>query len=192
MAAQKEVLEEINGQQRYVILAVHADDEPILGRDRLQHIVFLASREVDAVGKLFKFTSGDSGPYSEAVDKEFDRAVRAGIIADRDGGIEIAAGGRKTARALRRQEDEFDMLGIIVPKRTLTDITPDQSLSYIYSAYPEMAKGPKYEELKPHIEDHVFSLLAMGKINSQDARKFLGKDIAYVVAKMKELGIGNE
>ena len=75
-------------------------------------------------------------------------------------------------------------------KRTLNSITDDELFSFFCLKFPEYAaKFSRYGELKPHFEDHIFSMLAKYEMGPGKAAYLLNKDRTYVLKKMKKMGI---
>ena len=190
MAVQGVVLESCTELQKFIILSVHAEDDPIPDRARLQHIMFLHARVTDAVREQARFAFRDFGVYSRTVDEELDRLIGMGIISEGKYGIEATEEGRKVGRALRKKENVTDMATLCGRKHALNSITDDELFSSFCLQFPEYAaKFSRYEELKPHFEDHIFSILAKYEMGPGKAASLLNKDRIYVLKKMKKMGI---
>ena len=190
MAVQGTILDSCTELQKYIILSVHAEDDPIPDRTRLQHIMFLQASVTDEVREQARFTFQSFGVYSKAVDEELDRLIGMGIISEGDDGIEATEDGRKVGRALRKKEDESDMNWLFMRKRSFNGPTDDELSSFFCLEFPKYAaKFSRYKELKPHFEDHIFSMLAKGRISSGKVAQLLNMDLVDVRDKMREMGI---
>jgi len=76
-------------------------------------------------------------------------------------------------------------------KKFLNDLTRDELLAYVCSAYPDMTEeSVEYENLKPNMENHILSLIKKQKISSQRAAELLNKPQDYVIRRMKDERIG--
>ena len=70
-AAGAVALEEGNSVQKFAVLIVDADGHaPVRGSDRLQKMMFMASKAIDELGVQCRFEPGKHGPHSEAVGEE--------------------------------------------------------------------------------------------------------------------------
>ena len=75
-------------------------------------------------------------------------------------------------------------------KDLFNDITCDELLAFMYTAFSDMSKrSAEYEAIKPRIEELVFSLLKKGKISRGKAANLTGSPMRYVLVRMSEMGI---
>ena len=190
MAIQGTILDSCTELQKFIILSVHAEDDPIPDRTRLQHIMFMESEISDSIREQARYTFQGFGVYSQAVDKELDRLIGMGIISEGGDGIEATEAGRRVGRALRKNEDKHDMFSLCLRKNDLNAITDDELSSFFCLEFPEYAaKFSRCEELKPHFKDHLFSMLAKNKISSGKVAQLLNMDLVDVRKKTREMGL---
>ena len=104
MEIQGTVLESCTELQKFIIFSVHAEDDPIPDRTRLQHLMFLHARINDAVREQAQFAFQGFGVYSCSVDEELDRLIRMGIVLEGGDGIEATEEGRKDPPEKRKKE----------------------------------------------------------------------------------------
>ena len=181
---------EVNELQKYIILLAHANDEPINGRIKLQSVMFLLSDIIDKVKEQGRYGAYKRGPYSEEVDKAFRYLEEIGTLSNSDDKLAVTEEGRDVAKEIMKSEDKDTLRMLEDYKKFLHDLTDEEVLTYIYSAYPATSKeSAEYEKLKPHMEDRIFSLLEKEKISSQRAAELLHKTQTHVIKKMNKMGM---
>lgn len=190
MGVKEKVLENDDDLHKYIILLAHANDEPINGRTKLQKMMFLLSDRIDEIKDQSSYDADNYGPYSEVIDEESKYLEQIGVLSTSPGKIEITEIGREIAEDLSKKEDK-DILRVLEEyKKFLNDLSTKELLAYVYSAYPDMTEeSVEYENLKPHMEDHLLSLIRKQKISSQRAAELLNKSQNYILKKMKERGM---
>ena len=190
-AAKAVALEDVNAVQKFAVLLVDADGHaPIRGSDRLQKMMFMASRAIDELGEQGRFEPGEHGPHSEAVGEELARLASMGLLSDNSGEIAITPGGMRLAKVLSEEVGEGVMTMLCNQKEFLNDMTEREALGYICTAYPEVAaRSTEYEKLRPDMEVILLSLIRKEKITSGHAAELLGKPIDYVLKLVREAGL---
>lgn len=184
------ILNECEGVQRCIILAAYLNGEPLMGDTKLQKIMFLLSDVVEEVRDDCSYDADMYGPYSEIVDYELDDLTEMGVLRHGHNKIETTSMGRDIAKELlkRERQEIVDLLSKY--KAFLNDLTVNESLAYVYSAYPSMASASiKIDELKPNMENYIMSLVKKQKISAQRAAELLHISHRHALKKISERGI---
>ena len=158
------ILSECEGVQKHIILAAYLNDEPLMGNTKLQKIMFLLSDVVEEVKDDCGYDADMYGPYSEIVNYELNDLTEMGILRCVRDKIETTSMGQDIAEELLKRErrEIIDLLSKY--KAFLNDLTVNETLAYIYSAYPSMASASiKIDELKPNMENYIMSLVKKTK-----------------------------
>ena len=104
-------LEEGNAIQKFMVLIADAyGGAPIQGSERLQKLLYMASREDDELGWQCRFETGSRGPHSGAVGRELVRLVGMGTLSDDGGAIVATPAGRSLAKNLSEYVDGDDLI----------------------------------------------------------------------------------
>lgn len=165
MSDERVVQEGGNAVQKFAVLLVDADGHaPVRGSDRLQKMMFMASKAIDELGVPCRFEPGEHEPHSEAVGKELARLASMGHLSDDVGDIAIAPEGTRLAKVLSEGVGEGVMTMLCNQKEFLHDMTEREALGYICTAYPDVAaRSAEYEKLRPNIEVILLSLSSARK-----------------------------
>ena len=166
-----------------VLLAAANGGEPIRGSAKLQKIVFMLTERKGWEDGPCGYDAGEYGPHSDIVDEEVRRLEDAGILCAGGGeDISVTRLGREVAGRIAAGEDRrtLDMIGRY--KEIFNDLTADELLAYVYSAYPDTAAGsPAYGRIASNMERHVMSMLKKEKITSERASELLGRPLGDVL-----------
>lgn len=184
------ILNECEGVQKHIILAAYLNGEPLMGNTKLQKIMFLLSDVVEEVKDDCSYDADMYGPYSEIVAYELDDLTEMGVLRYVHDKIETTSMGKDIAKELLKSErrEIVDLLSKY--KAFLNDLTVNEALAYVYSAYPSMASASiKIDELKPNMENYIMSLVKKQKISSQRAAELLHISHRHALKKMSERGI---
>ena len=129
------------------------------------------------------------GPYSDTVEEELRNLEQIGAISIDSNKISLTKNGKDIAKALEQKESKQVIEYIFDYKKFLNDLSEDELLCFVYSAYPEMTEeSVKYEKLKPKMEDILLNLVSKEKISLNRAVELLNRDSEYVFNKLKERG----
>ena len=187
MGTKEKILKDNDQLHKFIILLANANGEPIRGRLKLQKMMFLLSDKIDEIREQSSYDADNYGPYSKIVDEESQYLEQVGVLSSSHGEIAITKKGKEIAKEMINNEDEEILSALDEYKRFLNDLTSNELLAYVYSAYPCMAEeSDKYKDLKPHLEDYILSLVKKQKISSQRAAELLGRPQDYIIKKMKE------
>ena len=190
MGIKEKVLENDDELQKCIILLANANDEPIKGRLKLQKMMFLLSDKIDEIKEQSSYDADNYGPYSEVIDEESKYLEQIGVLSSSPGEIAITKEGKDIAKEIMKNEDKNILTALNEYKKFLNDLTSKEVLAYVYSAYPEMTEeSVEYKNLKPDMENYIFSLVKKQKISAQRAAELLSKPQDHIIKKMKEKGI---
>ena len=190
MGIKEKVLENDDELQKCIILLANANDEPIKGRLKLQKMMFLLSDKIDEIKEQSSYDADNYGPYSEVIDEELKYLEQIGVLSSSPGEIAITKEGKDIAKEIMKNEDKNILTALNEYKKFLNDLTSKEVLAYVYSAYPEMTEeSVEYKNLKPDMENYIFSLVKKQKISAQRAAELLSKPQDHIIKKMKEKGI---
>ncbi len=186
----EKILRDVNVLHKFIILLVNANDEPINGRFKLQKIMYVLSDSVDEIKEQCSYEATNYGPYSKILDEEVRYLKQIGVLTEDVGKITLTGMGKKIAHELYKNEDEETRYRLNKHKDFLNDMTKNELLTYIYSAHPDMIKESiEYDNLKPHMEKHVMSLLKKHKISSERAAELLKQTHTSIIKKMKDMNM---
>ncbi len=185
------VLDGLDELQSLMILLAHADnDSPIKGKLKLQKILYLLADKIDQVRELSSYEPDMLGPYSETIDEEAEYLKNIGVFTATEGSIALTSDGKEIAKELEKKEKLPVRQYLDNFKKFLNDMTSDELLCYVYSAYPEMIEeSVKYKQLLPKMEDTILNLVKKHKISLERAAELLRKNPDYIIRKLKEKGI---
>ena len=191
MDAARAVLASAGAVQRHLVLLADAGGgAPIRGEDRLQNMMFMASKADGKLGEECGFGQGIRGPYSEVVSGEMGHLADVGVLCASGSRIGITRAGRRIAREMSKSSGEDTPLMLYNLKLLFNDLPAKEALAYICAAHPEMAAGSaEYEKIKPELEKILLSLIRKEKITSGRASELLGMPRHYVIGLMKDAGI---
>lgn len=184
------VLGDLDELQSLMILLAHADsDSPIKGKLKLQKIMFLLADKIDQIRELSSYEPDMLGPYSETIDEEAEYLKSIGVFTATDGSISLTRDGKDIAKELEKKEKTHVMKYLDDFKQFLNDMTSDELLCYVYSAYPKMiGESVKYKQLVPKMEDTLLHLVQKHKISLERAAELLKKNPDHIIRKLKEKG----
>ncbi|MCY4490418.1 MAG: hypothetical protein OXC46_03025 [Thaumarchaeota archaeon] len=186
----KKIIQDGNELHKFIILLTHSNNEPINGRFKLQKIMYVLSDSVEEIKEQCSYTTTNYGPYSKILDEEVRYLEQIGVLTEDVGKIILTGTGKKIAQELHKNEDEESLYRLNDHKDFLNDMTKDELLTYIYSAHPDMIKKSiEYDDLKPHMEKHVMSLLKKHKISAQRAGELLNIPQYSVIKKMNAMNM---
>ena len=186
MGIKEKVLEDGDELHKFIILLANANGESIKGRTKLQKMMYLLSDKIEEIKEQSSYDADNYGPYSEVVDEEERYLEQIGVLTSSPREIALTETGKEIAQEMSKNEDEKILKVLDEYKKFLNDMTGNELLAYIYSAYPDMTEeSVKYENLKPNIEKHILSLIRKQKISSQRAAELLDRSQDYIIKKMK-------
>lgn len=184
------ILSECEVVQKHIILAAYLNNEPIMGNIKLQKIIFLLSDAVEEVKDDCGYDADMYGPYSEIVTYELNYLTEMGVLRCVSNKIETTPMGQDIAEELLKRErrELIDLLSKY--KAFLNDLTTNETLAYVYSAYPSMTSASiKIDDLKPNMENYIMSLVKKQKISAQRAAELLHISYRHALKKISERGI---
>lgn len=187
MGIKEKILEDGDELHKFIILLANANGESIKGRLKLQKMMYLLSDKIEVIKEQSSYDADNYGPYSEVVDEEEQYLEQIGVLTSSPGEIALTKTGKEIAQELYKNEDEKTLKVLNEYKKFLNDLTSNELLAYIYSAYPDMTEeSVEYENLKPNMENHILSLIRKQKISSQRAAELLSRPQDYIIKKMKD------
>lgn len=185
----KETASEI---QKIIMLLTSIDDEPIRGKLWLQKEVFLLADKLEDVREQSGYDAYLLGPHSETVDDELTQLQDIGIVSFDANKIHLTPIGKKVAKDLINDIEQKNphLLNLIREyKRFLNDLSSDELLSYVYSAYPEMTEeSMEYENIKPKMEENILRLVTKDKISISRAAELLNKNNEELIKMLNKRG----
>ena len=190
MGVKEKILSDCDELQKFIILSVDANQEPIMGRVKLQKMIFMLSNIVPEVAEQSSYDADNFGPYSEVVDSELEYLENVGVLLSGRGEIATTGVGRVIAKELVKGEDESVLSVLCDYKDFLNDLPSKELLAYIYSAYPDMtSESTVLEEIKPNMERYLLSLVRKQKISSQRAAELLNLPHNSIIKRMNKSGM---
>ena len=188
MGIKEKILKDGDELHKFIILLANANDVPIEGRLKLQKMMYLLSDKIEEIKEQSSYDADNYGPYSEVIKEEEEYLEQIGVLTSSMGKINLTKIGKEIAQEMSKNEDEKTLKILNEYKKFLNDLTSNELLAYIYSAYPDMTEeSVKYESLKPNMENYIMSLIKKQKISSQRAAELLNQPQNYVIKKMKDM-----
>ena len=180
----------IDEYHKYILLLVAARDEPIKGKIKFQKIMFTLSFIFDVLKTNRDFDDDYYGPYSKTADSKLEYLEQTELVIQNHNRIYLTEEGDEYVQDIVKSMDKRTISIINEHKRFLNDMTINEMLTYIYTAYPETIEGSStYDKIKPNIERYVISLIKKDKITPRRAGKLLDKHIMDIYEKMAQEGM---
>ena len=171
----------------FIILLVNANNEPIEGRLKFQKMMFVLSDIFQDVNKASNFYPYKYWPFSQVVDNKLGDLIENNVLTNIIDDIGITEEGKKTAEKITKDMDKSIIKSINECKDFFNNLTFDEVLSYIYSAYPNMVKeSVYYHNIKSNMEYHIMSLLEKEKISIGRAAELLKIPIIDIIRKIND------
>ena len=185
----KETASEI---QKIIMLLTSIDDEPIRGKLWLQKEVFLLADKLEDIREQSGYDAYLLGPHSETVDDELTQLQDIGIVSFDSNKIHLTSIGKKVAKDIMNDIEQKNpqLLDLIREyKRFLNDLSSDELLSYVYSAYPDMTEESiEYKNIKPKMEENLLRLVSKDKISISRAAELLHKSNEELIKILNKRG----
>ena len=190
MELRDKTLEDNDGVWRCIILLAYAKNEPIKDKNKLEKMMFLLFDKIDIIKEQHSYDADNYGVHSEIIEEKLQGLEQLGIVSRNSKEITITEAGKKVAKNIIKNEDIHVLRMIEEYKIFCNDLSSKELSAYVYLSYPDMTQeSAEYENIKPTIESHIFSLIKKQKISAQRAAELLNKSQNYIIKKMKENGI---
>lgn len=164
-----------------ILLAASNGGEPIMGRARLQKMVFMLTRGKGWKGDACGYAAGGHGPHSDIVEEVVGRLVDEGVLLIDGECICVTQLGSRIAVGIAGEEDRRTLARIDEYKDVFNDLTADELSAYVYTTYPGMAvRSLTCDRTLSNMEEHTLSMLAKGKIALGRAAELLDRPPEYV------------
>ncbi len=191
---------EISELEKYVLLLVYVDDEPIQGKQKLQLTMYMLGDPYPELREWCDFTIRDDGPYSAVLDDTLERLVHMELLQEQDNTIQLTKHSIEYARIIGEEKGGFPeieeafnpTMGWVFHnyKNTINDVTIPEALSFLYCKYPHMTKGSEtYEKLKPDIKENIISMYTKEKMSFGRAGELLGMPQHIIMDELAKRGL---
>ena len=198
-------LDNISELEKYIILLLHInenqdskpDNSPINGKTRFQIVMYMIGDSYKEIREQSNYIINNGIPYSSILDNKLKDLIQMNLVViDNYNNIKLSNKGSKYAKIITKEIDKNKLLNVYGDydkitkvlsdyKEFVNNITHDELLSYVYSAYPEtINRSTTYQKLEPHIEDHIFALLERRKFSSGRTAELLDQPLHIVMEKM--------
>ncbi len=176
---------EISELEKYIILLVYVDDEPIHGRQKLQLLMYMLGDPYPEIREWCDFVIQDDGPYSTVLDTTLGRLVQMKLLVEKDDTVQLTNQHVECAKVIASEKNKIlEFPGLFNTtmadvfdnyKSIINDVTIPEALSFLYCLYPDMTKdSATYKKLKPDIKEHVISMYVKKKITLGRTGELLG------------------
>ncbi len=191
---------EISELEKYILLLVYVNDEPMHGRQKLHLLMYMLGDSYPEIKEWCDFTIRDDGPHSTVLEDTLKHLVHMNILVEKDDTIQLTKGNVEYAKVIAEEKSklpeihnawDFDMTWVFSNhKNLINDLTIPEMLSFMYCEYPDMTKNSTtYEKLKPDIEEHIFSMIAKEKISGGRGGELLGETVYDMHDKLCDRGL---
>jgi hypothetical protein len=149
----EDLFKELKKKEEIIILLLGSSEQHIPSREHIQKELFLLSKAIPQLAKLFRFEKHYEGPYDYGLSDYLDSPLfyRDAFSIGKDG-ITLSEKGRVYYKKLIENDPEFQNMHVLMKMtRQLYDkLSKDELLFLIYVTYPE------YRE-KSNISDTLMS-----------------------------------
>lgn len=193
MDIESRVLDTASEIQNLIILLARANNSPIRGKLWLQKELFLLSDRLEEIREQSGYEPYLLGPHSDTVAEELSQLEDIGVISFDANKIYLTNFGQEVAKKLEKTVGNKNpqLIDLIREyKEFLNDMTSDELLCYVYSAYPDMTEeSVEYHNLKPKMENTILRLVEKNKISASRAAELLKKNKSDVIKMLNKRGI---
>ena len=176
------VLEDNEDLQKFIILLIDVNDEPIRGGLKFQKMMFLVCDGIKNIYEQIDYDSDSYGPYAEMVGEELNYLNQVGVLTESKEEIALTNQGKKILKEIKKDTTPNIIKALSEYKEFLNDLTDDEILAFFYTAYPALATV--VVNLKQDIEPPILSLIKKEKISRQRACELLDKPLTYINKQM--------
>lgn len=167
-------LEKLEPDQKLILYAIGALNEPLRSKVKLQKLFFLVTNVFKELSSIFYFEHHLLGPYSEEVDLISSELIKLGFVKKSGSSFILTDKGFEAFRELKPKEDLENI--ILDFKEFLNDLPDDKILTYIYVFYPDyIDESAKWEKLKKNRVNTALYFLRKNKVSFSKAAKISGK-----------------
>jgi len=138
---------DLEGDQKLILYAIGALDEPLKTKVKLQKLFFLVSNVFEDLKEEFEYEPHLLGPYSEELDNLSLELIKLGLVGKRGASFILTDWGKEEFKKLKPKKELKSV--IIDFKKFLNDMPDDDVLTFIYVFYPDYTdESSKWDELK--------------------------------------------
>lgn len=166
---------ELDGDQKLLLYAVGALDEPLRSSVKLQKLFFLISNVFEDIDDLFKFEPHLFGPYSESLDNLSSELINLGLITKRGSSFILTPKGENEFHKIKPKKPLKEVINDF--KSFLNDIPDEKLMIFIYACYPNyISESVKWDKLKKNRVKAALYLLKHEKVSFSKAAQIAGKN----------------
>ena len=146
MTTESKILE-ISELEKYILLLVYIDDEPVYGRKKLQFMMYALGTPYPEIREWCNYTIQDDGPYSKILDDTLENLVQLDLLVERDDTIQLTKQSTEYAKIIADEKGGIlevqNIFDIKMPyvfsehKDIVNDVTLPEMLSFMYCEYPD-------------------------------------------------------
>lgn len=188
MEPQRTVLD-MDASQRLIIYCMGALDKPVKDEVNIQKIIFLSAMSYPGIFRdMYTFRKHKKGPYSEKIDEDLNVISNSGLVKGSD--FDLSKDGRRIYKQIEAGVKEPLRSAIPENKEFVSDLSQDELLTFVYTAFPEFIENSEvWEKLESHRMKHAVSMLKKEKITASMAADIAGMDYFEFEDLLKKQGI---
>jgi len=165
---------ELEPDQKLILYAIGALDEPLRSKVKLQKLFFLVTNVFKELDNLFEFEHHLLGPYCEEIDNITSELINLGFVYKKGSSFVLTDKGIEEFQPLKPKKELRKVICDF--KDFLNDMPDDKILTFIYVFYPDyIDESSKWEKLKRDRTNTAIYLLMKNKISFSKAVKISGK-----------------
>lgn len=170
----QEYVIKLEPDQRLILYAIGALDEPLKSKVKLQKLFFLVTNVFEDLNNIFDFEHHLLGPYSEEIDNITNELIKLGLVRKRGSSFVLTNKGNYIYKTLNPKLELREVINDF--KNFLNDMSDDQILTFIYVFYPGYRdESSKWDKLKKNRLNTAIILLKNNKVSFSKAVKISGK-----------------
>ena len=185
----KSVMEDMSELQKCIVLLLKSkNNAPIRGDRWFQKELFLIAKNVNEIEEEASFHPYKYGPWSENAEEQLNELEMDDVVSRAGKKMRLSDLGNKIADELKKssQKDLFEIID--ESKDLLNDLTDDEMLTLIYSAFPDYAEKSVVKcEIEKNRLNNAIKLYKKDKVSIQRAAEIGGVSLDKFIRDAKKL-----
>ena len=187
MNSNKTIEEEFTLLEKVILVLLYLREKsPILGKLRLQRMIFLISQDLEKLKEELDFEPHKYGMYDQTIDNALEWLEQDGFITI-DKNITLTKKGIEKAEEILKDFSEEEIEIIEEVKELFENLSESEILALLYFKFPEFAKySEKLDKITKKRKELAISLYKKGKISIGAASEIAGVSIKEFMEMLKK------